>query len=127
MRNFTSRKGMVGASVTAWIMTIIVIVFFGVFGTKTVPAYLDNNTVTGIVESVLADKKIGLDSPKEIQSHIARRFIINNIEDQMLDNIAIEKVGSEIVVVIDYEVRNNFIKNIDLVIAFKQEFRRSII
>ncbi len=126
MRTFTSRKRQAGLSVAGWIGVIIVLVIFANAGVKIVPAYLEFNTISGAIQSVLADRKSGLLSESEVKADIGKRFLINNVDAITVDDLELIKENGEMSIKLEYEVRTNFIKNIDFVISFKRDFQKSI-
>ncbi|MGB1222402.1 MAG: DUF4845 domain-containing protein, partial [Alcanivoracaceae bacterium] len=59
---------------------IITAVVFVTMGAKLVPIYLEFNTISTAVQSVLMDPKVGLKSVNEISADIDKRFSINNVD-----------------------------------------------
>lgn len=126
MKTMTSRPSrMHGLTIVGWMFVVIVVVIFGSVGTKTVPAYLDFNTVKTAINNTLDDPKIGLLSEVEIQNGVDRRLAINNVSVVRGADLEVEKAGGRVKVVVDYEVRNNLFGNLDVVMVFNREFERS--
>lgn len=115
-----------GMSPVAMVMMVIVVVSFGTFGVKTVPAYVDFNTIDTAIKSLLSDSKVGLLSEREVADRIGKRFMINNVDVIRVSDLEINKEGGYLTVELDYEVRNNLFSNIDIVMAFKKEYRKDI-
>lgn len=126
MKKMNSAKSMRGMGASGWIMAIIVVVVFVTAAIKIIPSALDFNTIKTLVNNVIADNKIGLKSNDEIYRDIGRRFSINRIEVINIDDITIEKENGELVITVDYEVREDFFANIDFVMTYKQEFRKNV-
>ena len=126
MKTLQSPSKMRGMSVAGWMVTIIVIVVFATAAVKIVPAFLDFNTIKGLISNVLSDGKIGLQSPEEIRSDIGKRFLINNISVISPNDVEITKDGGELIIKLDYQVRENFVRNVDFLITFKHEFKKDI-
>ena len=126
MKTLTSRERMAGMSVTGWMFVIIVVVIFATAATKIIPAFMDYNTISGAIQNVMSDKRVGLLSDQEVRTDLWRRFNINNIDVLPVDDIEIIKENGQMTIRVDYEVRENFIKNIDFVISFKHDFTKSI-
>lgn len=115
-----------GLSVAGWMFVVIVLVVFGSAAAKTVPAYMDFNTISTAINSALDDPKIGLMSVPEIQGNIDRRFNINNISVISGADLDVEKESGRVTITVDYEVRNNLFYNLDLAMVFNREFSRSV-
>ena len=115
-----------GMSPLAMIMAVIVVVSFGVFGVKTVPAYLDFNTIDTAINSLLSDSKVGLLSENEVASSLEKRFTINRVNAINIDDLVIDKQGGYLTIELDYEVRNDLFSNIDVVLTFSKEYRKDI-
>ncbi len=115
-----------GASLPAMIFLLLIVVAAGTFAMKTVPAYLDFNTIDGAIESVLSDSKLGLKSTSELRDGIAKRLNINNVDVIDADQIRIEKSGGRVYMAVDYKVRNDLVANIDIVIHFQKEYEKSV-
>jgi hypothetical protein len=124
MKSAPSRQR--GLSVTGWILTIIAVVLFGSMAAKLVPIYLEFNTISTLVQSVLKDPKVGLKSVNEITSDIDKRFGINNVDMISHNDLIVRKDGAKVEVIADFEVRTNFIKNIDFVVSFDRTFSQNI-
>lgn len=126
MRKMNSAQSMRGLSVSGWIVCIVVVVVFATAAIKIIPSMLDFNTVQTLVNNVLADNKVGLKSTDEIAGDIARRLSINSIKVISANDLLIEKNDGVLTIVVDYEVRENFFKNVDLVMTYKHEFKKNI-
>jgi hypothetical protein len=115
-----------GMSAPAAILLLLVAVAAGTFAIKTVPAYLDFNTIDGAINSVLADGKLGLKSTAEIRDDIGKRLNINNVEVITKHQIRIEKDAGRVLVGVDYKVQEDLVHNIDLVMHFQKEYEKSV-
>lgn len=114
-----------GLSMLGWIVVAAVVVVFASAGVKTIPAYLEFNTIKGAVASVLQDGKVALKSDNEILADIDKRFMINNVTAISYRDIQIEREGGSLVLVVEYEVRENLFGNLDLAMTFSEEFRKN--
>jgi len=115
-----------GMSLPAMMFLLLIVVAAATFAIKTVPAYLDFNTINGAIESVLSDPKVGLKSTGEIRNGIGKRLDINNVDVIDKDQIRIEKGGGKIYMAVDYKVRNDLVANIDIVMHFQKEYEKSL-
>jgi len=126
MKKVPSMHRMRGLSMPGWMLAIVIAAMIGTAALKIVPAFLDFNTIKGLIENVLGDPKVGLQSPDEIRIDISKRFQINRVNVIQASDLAISKEGSEVVIKVDYEVRENYFANIDFAITFQREFRKSV-
>lgn len=115
-----------GMSMLAFIMVTIVVVGFGTFAIKTVPAYLDYNTINAAIENTLNDSKVGLMSVSEVRTGIEKRFSVNNVDVISSKDLGIHKEGGYVIVNLDYQVKKELFANIELVMTFKKNYRKSI-
>lgn len=126
MKTMTSMPSrMQGLGMVGWMVVISVVVVLGMFAAKTIPSYLEYQTVTGTISSVLDDPKVGLQSETEIRTSIGKRFTINNVKAIDARDLEIDVGGGNVNIVVDYEVRDNLFYNIDVVLVFFREFDRS--
>lgn len=126
MKTISSMHRMRGLSMPGWMIAIVVAAMIGTAALKIIPAFLDFNTIKGLIENVLSDPKVGLQSPEEIRIDLSKRFQINRVDVIQATDLDISKQGSEVVIKVDYEVRENYFANIDFVISFNREFRKSV-
>lgn len=126
MKTVPSMHRMRGLSMPGWMLAIVVAAMVSTAAIKLIPAFLDFNTIKGLIENVLSDPKVGLQSPEEIRINIAKRFQINRVNVIQASDLAISKEGGEVVIKVDYEVRENYFANIDFAITFEREFRKSV-
>lgn len=125
MKTKLSRQG--GMSAPAMLFLLMIVVAAGTFAIKTIPAYLDYNTIDGAISSVLQDPKLGLKSVNEIRADIGKRLDINNVDVIDRSQIRIEKNSGRVYVAIDYKVRKDLAYNMDLVMHFKNEYEQSVL
>ena len=111
-----------GLSFLGWVAIIAVAAIFASVGLKTVPHYLENKTILEVINSVdPAVLKSG--SKKKVFELIDKRLKINNVRDYKgKDILAFKRTKESSYMVLDYEVRENVVANMDLVLAFNTEF-----
>jgi hypothetical protein len=114
MRTMTLPSRMRGVSVLGWMIIGIVAITFGSAAIKTIPAYLEFNTVKGAINSVLMDPKVALKSEMELLSDIDKRFNINNVTAISSSDLRFAREGARVTISVDYEVRENLFGNLDL-------------
>jgi hypothetical protein len=126
MKTTTLPSRMRGISFLGWMLILIVAVVFISAGVKIVPAFLDFNTIRGIISSVLQDPKAALKTDTELLSDVGKRFSINNVTAIGVDDVVISRESSRLTMSVSYEVRGNLFKNIDLVMSFDEDFVKDI-
>lgn len=122
----TQRSRQRGLSLIGWVVVLIVVIVFGTAAFRMVPAYLDYNTISSAITSVLDDNKTALMSPSEVRDSISKRFLINQIEVISANDLDIEKNGGVLSVGVDYEVREPMFYNVSIVMHFDHTFTKNI-
>lgn len=118
MKTMQRQRGMTGVG---WMLVFALIVFFTFVGIKIMPIYMDSFTVGSVLSDLEKEAGIGSKTPAQIMSTIMKRLDINMIEEVGRDNISIDRSGTFLNVEIDYEVRRNFMGNIDVVLSFTKK------
>jgi len=118
MRTLKKQRGM---SPVAWIAIVLVVGFFAYFGSKVVPAYFNYYSVLDVVEGVKEDRVVDNSSVAELRSTLRKRMRLNDVDD-LGDAVTIERRADEVVATVDYQVREPFIANIDLLMTFERSY-----
>lgn len=84
------------------------------------PAYYDNYTIDKIIVSLFRDGRAN--SIEDFKRGLADRFQINNIRNRSPDDFNYSFEDRKLVVDVDYEVREHFVGNIDVVMHFKKTY-----
>lgn len=84
------------------------------------PAYYDNYTIDKIITSLFRDGRAN--SVEDFKRGLADRFQINNIRDKSPDDFNYTFEDRKLTVDVDYEVRQPFLGNIDVVMHFKKTY-----
>lgn len=82
--------------------------------------YFDNYTVGKMVSAVMREGRA--DSVASFKRALSDRFQINGIRNMTPDDFEYSMDGKVLVVVVDYEVRKNFIGNLDVVMHFNKTY-----
>ena len=122
MKNIKSLKLQGGMTGIGWMIVISLIAFFAYTIILLVPIYLENHSITSVV-SDLADGDEKYSSASELRKTINKRFDINMTTSVKAADISISRDANVFLVGIDYEVREPFLGNIDLVFTFKSEVK----
>lgn len=114
-----------GSSYMSFILGVILFCFILKIGTALLPAYFDDRLIDDqIKQAVLASK--GDTLPAKFISDMDQTLNMNNIRDVKFADIAkVQQTGKGIVVYKEYQVRRNFVLNIDLAMTFKKTIDKS--
>lgn len=84
------------------------------------PAYYDNYTIDKIITSLFRDGRAN--SVADFKRGLSDRFQINNIRDRDPDDFEYVFEDRQLTVVVDYEVREPFMGNLDVVMHFNKTY-----
>lgn len=115
MKSIDNQRGM---TMIGWILVLLLIAFFAMTVMKLVPVYLNGFKVASIVDSLKKDREVSSMSNRQILSKLSKRFDIDMVSGVEPEDIYIEKGQGVKIITVDYEVRKNFLGNIDFVISF---------
>lgn len=115
-----------GLSLLGWVVVLMVLVVFGTAAFRMIPAYMEYNTISSAITSVLDDNKTALMSPGEVRDSIGKRFLINQVDAINTSDLNIEKDGGQLSVGVDYEVRQPMFYNVFVVMQFDHTFKKNI-
>lgn len=122
-KNKLSAMGRQGGASALTVM--VMVLFFGGLLTlliKLGPVYLDDITIQEALESLDGTEGLSTMGPAQVRTLINKRLSVNNVRGFDAKNISVEKNGQFVVIVVDYEVRNNLFRNVDTVVHFKHEY-----
>lgn len=112
-----------GFSITLWLLIISVVVFFATVAFKLVPHYMDYGTINNRILEVERTPPGDIRSERDFYSHISKGMQVNGIFGLTPKKILkVRREGDTFLVQLDYERREHVIKNIDLVVHFKQDY-----
>ncbi|MBW7472747.1 DUF4845 domain-containing protein [Marinobacter sp. M216] len=122
-KNKLSAMGRQGGASALTVM--VMVLFFGGLLTlliKLGPVYLDDITIQEALESLDGTEGLSNMGPAQVRTLINKRLSVNNVRGFDAKNISVEKNGEFVVILVDYEVRNNLFRNVDTVVHFKHEY-----
>ena len=116
-----TQKGMTGTQVCL----LLVGIAFAVSCMLTMlPIYMDDMSVSSSMEGVhkdLVGKDIYQITNEEIKSRIDKYLQVSAVSNEPLKSFKVVRDGGRVLVTMNYEIRDNLIGNIDVVIFFKHE------
>lgn len=96
---------------------------------KVVPPYFNNrfvvNALATLAEYENADGGFDGLSNTKIRRHLSDYFTVNNMRDESIESIVIDRERNKFVVKMNYEIREPFFNNVDLILTFNNEFDSS--
>lgn len=115
-----------GVGFAGWLIIILVVGGALSVGTKLFPIYMDNNTISGLVDKLAEEPDVEMKSKSEIYKILENRMRLNNIRDfRVADNLEVVRGKDGTTLVLDYEERVPVIANIDLIVSFNKEVELS--
>lgn len=109
-----------GFSYVGFLALIAILGFMLKVVTAVGPAYYDNYTIDKIIISLFRDGRAN--SVTDFKRGLADRFQINNIRDKTPDDFEYEFEDKRLTVNVDYEVRQPFMGNVDVIMTFKKTY-----
>jgi len=91
-----------------------------------VPAYMEHNTISSSIKSLMQDSKTALMSPNEVREALRKRFKINQVNVISANDLAISKDSGILKISTDYEVREPMFYNVSIVMTFQDEFSKDV-
>ncbi len=119
-----NKKVQAGFSYSGAMFMVCVLAFIIKVLATVAPAYYEYYTITKIIRNMYQEMRMESKSVAEVQSGIDNRFQINNIKRQAKD-FEYEKDDKNFRIIVDYEVREKFGGNLDVVMSFKKTFESS--
>jgi len=90
---------------------------------KVFPVYMEHFSVQTSVETLADNPEIKNMSVRKIRTLLNKKFNMNAVTSVNAGDAKIRKSGGEIVFSLDYEVRKEYIGNVDIVLSFSDEFK----
>lgn len=115
MYSIRKQKGM---TAIGWVLVFLLIAIATLVVLKLLPIYLDGFSVQKSLESLKSEHNIGKASPLDIKKKLLKRLDINMVTDVTNNDIYITKSSGAMLIEVEYEVRENFVGNLDVVVSF---------
>jgi hypothetical protein len=112
-----------GVGLADIIMIIIIVSMLTSMGLKVIPPYLEHRTMSHILSALAEAPSSAARSKYELRKLIARRFDLNQLGSfDMENNIKLDTSSRGTTITLDYEVRENLVANIDIVMSFADDY-----
>lgn len=104
---------------------IIVLGILGIFifsGLKVFPIYMEHFSIQKSLEALKADPAIKTISTGAIRDKLVKKFDMNQVTTIDRKDIKVMRGTGDLKVEITYEVREDYLGNIDIVLSFSDQF-----
>lgn len=120
------RKNQQGTSYIGILLGIIALAFMLKIIVAVWPLYWDDHAIDQQIVEQIKNSPADI-TPSKFSSEVGKRLEMNNIRDIKFDDIATVSTQDGLQVTKKYEVRKNFMLNIDIVLTFEKSFdKRSV-
>ena len=109
-----------GMTAIGWMGVIALIMMFVLLFLKLLPIYMDGYKVGSVLSDLKDEPGVASMTPVMISKTIMKRLDINMVDNVTRDDIYIDKLKNSMNVEIDYEVRENLVGNVDIVVHFQK-------
>lgn len=122
MHNLHKQKGM---TAIGWLIVLGLIAFFVLTILRLLPMYMEYSKIASAMESLEKEPGLASKTKTDIIKLIDKRFNINDVTTVTGKQAIISKEDGVVKVKMDYERREKFVGNIDVVGKFSKEIRAS--
>lgn len=107
-----------GVSLSGLLIWSVILIFLAIGGMKVVPAYVQAQTIKGILKTVASDPEMQGAAPKDIREAYSKRAMMNNITVIDASDIEINKIGNSLKLSVDYSSKIELVGNASLLLEF---------
>jgi len=120
------KRRQIGSSSLNVLLSLLVVACAVLFLSKVIPAQYNNYYVVASLKSLHNTAgSLGELSDQEIRKQLSSFFNVNGIDTRLLQELQINREDDEILITINYEVREKFYRNIEVVTYFENEWDSS--
>lgn len=124
MMNGTTARQQRGLTFANFLLVAILLVFLAIGGMKIIPAYVEDRTIHGILDTIAHDPEMQGATPNDIHNSFDKRAVINNITVINSNDIVIQKTPSGMVLSVSYTVKIGLVGNASLLLEFETSSTR---
>ena len=107
-----------GLTLLGFAMVLVIIVFFAYAAMRLVPLYLEYNALISAMNTLKEDPRGAKMTPKQIKNKLINSLWVSYATDNIQRKHMRITRKSGVVVHVAYEVRKEFIGNVDLILSF---------
>ena len=115
-----TKQKQAGMTAIGWMGVIALIIMFVLMVLKLLPIYMDGFKVGSVLDDIESEPATSTMTPAMISKTIMKRLDINMVGNVSKEDIYIDKLKNSMTVEIDYEVRENLVGNVDVVVHFQK-------
>ena len=117
MKNYNKQRGVTMVTIAAG---LALLAFFVLIAVTLMPVYIENFSVSSHVSRIGKDLRSSEMSKEEVRKALLKRFGIDDVKSVAREDISITDIAGGYKVEVDYEVRKNFLGNVDVVVYFSE-------
>jgi hypothetical protein len=108
-----------GMGAIGWLMIILALGAVASLAGKLVPLYSDFNVMSNVLDGMAEEDGFVHRTDRSLEETIKKRFRVNGVRSfNIKDNIKINRTSIGVELVMDYEIRMDLIRNIDMILSF---------
>jgi len=115
-----AKQKQAGMTAIGWMGVIALIMMFILLFLKLLPIYMDGYKVGSVLSDLKDEPGVASMTPVMISKTIMKRLDINMVDNVSKEDIYIDKLKNSMNVEVDYEVQENLIGNVDVVVHFQK-------
>ncbi len=115
--NINQQKGLTFISI---LVILMVIGFFGLLILKIGPIYMNHFKVQDTLASLEAEPDLTSHSKAKLRDLLDRRLNVNMVDNVSNEDISVTKTHERVSIEIDYEVTENIVGNLDVLVYFNE-------
>ena len=108
-----------GMGAVGWLLTVLAVGGAASLAGKLVPLYSDFRIMSNVLEGMAEEEGFIHKTDRAIGEAMKKRFRVNGVRTfNIKENIKINRTTLGVELVMDYEVRMDLLRNIDMVVSF---------
>jgi len=108
-----------GMTLIGFLIVLILVLFVAYLGMKIAPIYLNHYSVVDAMKQLAREPGVASMSEGRIRDRLSRKFTTSYVNHINARDVRIER-STQVNVIAEYEVREDLIGNMDVVISFKR-------
>lgn len=109
-----------GVTMIGWLIILSLIIGGALMFMKIFPIYSRNFSVQSSLKAVAKQSDIANQSPAKIVENVMKQFNVNSIYNFDKTDIKVQKTRNGVQIRAEYEVRENIVGNLDVVVSFNE-------
>lgn len=109
-----------GVTMIGWVIILSLIIGGALMFMKIFPIYSRNFSVQSSLKVVAKQSDIASQSPAKIVENVMKQFNVNSIYNFDKTDIKVQKTRNGVEIRAEYEVRENIVGNLDVVVSFDE-------